>query len=329
LGKLGNFIERGNALKALNYDVSFLYIGTICNCMRYALEKGTKYKYNEKVINGRNCIKRGGVHLLDRKIQIVIADDNKEFGDILSEYLSSQDDIEIVGVAREGNEACDMIAEKQPDIAILDIIMPHLDGLGVLEKINTMSLKKRPLFIVLSAVGQDKITQRALALGAEYYIVKPFDMEMLVSRIRQLKGINHNVIMRQDYPRESKLQQYRPVKHDIEVEVTNIMHEIGVPAHIKGYQYLRDAIMMVVKDLDVINSITKQLYPTIAREYNTTPSRVERAIRHAIEVAWSRGQIDAIDALFGYTVNVGKGKPTNSEFIAMVADKLRLAMKVS
>jgi len=298
--------------------------------MQYALEKGIKYKYNDFVTTCRNRLKRGGVCLLDRKIQIVIADDNKEFGEILCDYLSGQDDIEIVGVARDGNEACKIIAEKQPDIAILDIIMPHLDGLGVLEKMNTMTLKKRPLFIVLSAVGQDKITQRALALGAEYYIVKPFDMELLVSRIRQLKGNSSNVIMRQDYPRESKLQQYRPVKqHDIEVEVTNIMHEIGVPAHIKGYQYLRDAIMMVVKDLDVINSITKQLYPAIAREYNTTPSRVERAIRHAIEVAWSRGQVEAIDALFGYTVNMGKGKPTNSEFIAMVADKLRLAMKVS
>ncbi len=267
--------------------------------------------------------------MLERKIQIVIADDNKEFGDILSEYLSNQNDIEVIGVARDGNEACELITERQPDIAILDIIMPHLDGLGVLEKVNSISLKKRPLFIILSAVGQDKITQRALALGAEYYIVKPFDMEVLVSRIRQLKDTNQNSIIRSDYTMESKAPYRAPVQRDLEVEVTSIMHEIGVPAHIKGYQYLRDAIMMVVKDLDVINSITKLLYPSIAREYNTTPSRVERAIRHAIEVAWSRGQMDAIDALFGYTVSIGKGKPTNSEFIAMVADKLRLEMKVS
>ena len=267
--------------------------------------------------------------MLERKIQIVIADDNKEFGDILSEYLSNQNDIEVIGVARDGNEACELITDRQPDIAILDIIMPHLDGLGVLEKVNSISLKKRPLFIILSAVGQDKITQRALALGAEYYIVKPFDMEVLVSRIRQLKDTNQNSIIRSDYTMESKVPYRAPVQRDLEVEVTSIMHEIGVPAHIKGYQYLRDAIMMVVKDLDVINSITKLLYPSIAREYNTTPSRVERAIRHAIEVAWSRGQMDAIDALFGYTVSIGKGKPTNSEFIAMVADKLRLEMKVS
>ena len=267
--------------------------------------------------------------MLERKIQIVIADDNKEFGDILYEFLSKQSDIEVVGIARDGNEACDLIATKQPDIAILDIIMPQLDGLGVLEKLNSMSLKKRPLFIILSAVGQDKITQRALSLGAEYYIVKPFDMEILVSRIRQLKGLNQNAVIRSDYTMESKVPYQAPTQRNLEVEVTNIMHEIGVPAHIKGYQYLRDAIMMVVKDLDIINSITKQLYPSIAREYNTTPSRVERAIRHAIEVAWSRGQVEAIDELFGYTINIGKGKPTNSEFIAMVADKLRLEMKVS
>jgi len=268
--------------------------------------------------------------LLDKKIQVVIADDNKEFGDILCEYLNNQEDIEVIGVARDGLEAFDLITTRLPDIAVLDIIMPHLDGLGVLEKINTTSMKKRPLFIILSAVGQDKITQRALALGAEYYVVKPFDMDVLVSRIRQLKDTSHSQVIRSDHPNEIKVSHHRmPQQKNLEVEVTNIMHEIGVPAHIKGYQYLRDAIMMVVKDLDIINSITKQLYPSIAREYNTTPSRVERAIRHAIEVAWSRGQVDTIDSLFGYTVNLGKGKPTNSEFIAMVADKLRLELKVS
>lgn len=267
--------------------------------------------------------------MADRKIQVLIADDNKEFGDILCEYLSNQDDIEVVGVARDGLEAYDLITTKTPDIAVLDIIMPHLDGLGVLEKVNSISMKKRPLFIILSAVGQDKITQRALALGAEYYVVKPFDMDVLISRIRQLKDNGQPAVIRSDFSSSIRPQQHLPTPRNLEMEVTSIMHEIGVPAHIKGYQYLRDAIMMVVKDLDIINSITKQLYPSIAREYNTTPSRVERAIRHAIEVAWSRGQVEAIDSLFGYTVNIGKGKPTNSEFIAMVADKLRLEMKVS
>lgn len=268
--------------------------------------------------------------MTSKKIQIVIADDNREFGDILYEYLNNQSDIEVVGVARDGVEAYDLINAKLPDIAILDIIMPHLDGLGVLEKIGATAMSKRPLFIILSAVGQDKITQRALALGAEYYVVKPFDMDVLVSRIRQLKNVSQSNVIRSEHSSsEIRPPYHAPQPKNLEAEVTNIMHEIGVPAHIKGYQYLRDAIMMVVKDLDVINSITKQLYPSIAREYNTTPSRVERAIRHAIEVAWSRGQVDTIDSLFGYTINIGKGKPTNSEFIAMVADKLRLEMKIA
>lgn len=266
---------------------------------------------------------------MSKKITVLIADDNREFGDILYEYLSNQSDIEVVGVARDGMEALDLITAKTPDIAILDIIMPHLDGLGVLEKINTMQLQKRPLFIILSAVGQDKITQRALSLGAEYYVVKPFDMEVLVSRIRQLKDAGpSSSVVKPEGMSDVKTVYRTSTPKNLEAEVTGIMHEIGVPAHIKGYQYLRDAIMMVVKDLDIINSITKQLYPSIAREYNTTPSRVERAIRHAIEVAWSRGKVDAIDSLFGYTVSLGKGKPTNSEFIAMVADKLRLELKV-
>jgi len=281
----------------------------------------------------------GGYVLSNKKINVLIADDNREFGDILCEYLSNQNDIEVVGLARDGFEAVDLILQNTPDIAILDIIMPHLDGLGVLEKIASTNMEKKPLFIVLSAVGQDKITQRALALGAEYYIVKPFDMDVLVSRIRQLKDSSYVPsatstlpssisVHRNDVVADKKSAHIANTTRNLEVEVTNIMHEIGVPAHIKGYQYLRDAIMMVVKDLDVINSITKLLYPSIAKEYNTTPSRVERAIRHAIEVAWSRGQVEAIDALFGYTVNLGKGKPTNSEFIAMIADKLRLELKV-
>lgn len=262
------------------------------------------------------------------KVRVLIADDNKEFGEILREYLNNQNDIEVVGVARDGAEAYEMICQLAPDLVILDIIMPYLDGLGVLEKINLAQLSKRPLFIILSAVGQDKITQKALSLGAEYYVVKPFDMDVLITRIRQLKDIFSTSVTRSEYSSEPKIPA-QPSYRNLESDVTNIIHEIGVPAHIKGYQYLRDAIIMVIKDIDIINSITKQLYPSIAREYNTTPSRVERAIRHAIEVAWSRGQVDTIDSLFGYTVNLGKGKPTNSEFIAMVADNLRLQLKVS
>lgn len=265
----------------------------------------------------------------EQKIRILIADDNREFGNILYEYLNDQEDMEVIGIANDGFEAVEFITGRQPDIVILDIIMPHLDGLGVLERMNSMSLKNKPLFIILSAVGQDKITQKALSLGAEYYVVKPFDMDVLVSRLRQLNGAESDGSINSGYhTSEGNVPNYNYMNRDIETRVTNIMHQVGIPAHIKGYQYLRDAIIMVINDIELINSITKQLYPNIAKEHNTTSSRVERAIRHAIEVAWSRGQVEAIDSLFGYTINIGKGKPTNSEFIAMVADKMRLDMKV-
>lgn len=269
-------------------------------------------------------------------MRILIADDNRDFSDILSEFIDRQEDMEVIDVAGNGEEACILIEQHVPDIVILDVIMPYLDGIGVLEKVQEMDLKKRPIFVMLSAVGQDKITERALALGAEYYIVKPFDMNTLLNRIRQLKTmsstsksnstiVNANLSASRAFLPKAKPM---PTAHTLETEVTSVIHEIGVPAHIKGYQYLRDAIIMVINDMDILNSITKQLYPNIAKQYNTTPSRVERAIRHAIEVAWSRGKMDTIDKLFGYTVNNGKGKPTNSEFIALIADRLRLEMQV-
>lgn len=267
--------------------------------------------------------------LSEKKIHVVIADDNREFSEILKEYIDNQKDMKVVGTAGDGFEAFELIFNLLPDVVILDIIMPHLDGLGVLEKVNSTPLKKRPTFIILSAVGQDRITQRALTLGAEYYVVKPFDMEVLVSRIKQLKGLSKFTVFSPERRVDIKNLNNMEAERNLEVEVTNAMHEIGVPAHIKGYQYLRDAIMMVVNNLDIINSITKQLYPNIAKKYNTTPSRVERAIRHAIEVAWNRGKVDAINSIFGYTINMGKGKPTNSEFIAMIADKLRIELRVN
>lgn len=266
-------------------------------------------------------------------MQIVISDDNKDFCEILSEYLGKQPDMEVVGVAHNGIEACAMIQEKQPDIVILDVIMPHLDGIGVLERMGTVDFERRPVFIMLSAVGQDKITEKALSLGAEYYIIKPFDMATLIKRIHQLRETHHIIKSNAKSSSTPKMttpgqQTYALSALSLEKEVTNVIHEIGIPAHIKGYQYLRDAIIMAINDMDILNSITKQLYPNIAKKYNTTPSRVERAIRHAIEVAWSRGKMDTIDELFGYTVNNGKGKPTNSEFVALIADRLRLELQV-
>ena len=264
-----------------------------------------------------------------QKIKILIADDNKDFCSILSEYLSMQPDFEIIGIAKDGLEAIEAITSKLPDIVILDIIMPHLDGLGVLEKLNSMSLEKIPKIIVLSAVGQDKITQKALALGAEYYVVKPFDMEVFAKRIRECMGVISSIPERKTLIGQSSAVISNSPTQDLESAITNIIHEIGVPAHIKGYIYLREAITMVVSNMELLSAVTKELYPSIARKYNTTSSRVERAIRHAIEVAWGRGRVDVINGLFGYTISNDKGKPTNSEFIAMVADKLRLEMKIS
>ena len=260
----------------------------------------------------------------ESKISVLIADDNKEFCNILNDYLLSQRDIVVTGIAKDGLEALKLIEEKQPDLVVLDIIMPHLDGLGVLERINSLGLEKTPRVIVLSAVGQDKITQRAITLGADYYVVKPFDMDVFTERIRQM--FNSTI---SEEPTNSKPTISVVEGSKREVEITSIIHEIGVPAHIKGYMYLREAITMVVNDMELLSAITKELYPSIAKKYNTTASRVERAIRHAIEVAWGRGQIDAINKIFGHTIHNDKGKPTNSEFIAMVADKLRLKNKVS
>lgn len=276
----------------------------------------------------------------DNKISVVIADDNKEFCSILNDYLLSQRDIVVTGIAKDGREALEFIQDKKPDLVVLDIIMPHLDGLGVLEKLNTLNIDKMPRIIVLSAVGQDKITQKAITLGADYYVVKPFDMDVFTKRIREMfhnspqeeEQMQHRKTSMQ---REAMQVQQAPAPQvqsgpfDLETEITNIIHEVGVPAHIKGYMYLREAITMVVNDMELLSAVTKELYPSIAKKYNTTASRVERAIRHAIEVAWGRGQIDAINKLFGYTVHNDKGKPTNSEFIAIIADKLRLKNKVS
>ena len=275
----------------------------------------------------------------DSKISVLIADDNKEFCSILNDYLLNQKYIVVTGIAKDGREALELIVERKPDLVILDIIMPHLDGLGVLEKLNTMDLEKTPRIIILSAVGQDKITQQAITLGADYYTVKPFDMEVFTKRIREMFNSAPTIqessaqSNRVSYPTTSSYiltsepKSKTPV--DLETEITNIIHEIGVPAHIKGYMYLREAITMVVNDMELLSAVTKELYPSIAKKYNTTASRVERAIRHAIEVAWGRGQIEAINKLFGYTVHNDKGKPTNSEFIAIIADKLRLKNKVS
>lgn len=261
------------------------------------------------------------------KWSVAIADDNERMVEILKEIIHQDEELQLIGTAGNGEDVCRIIKEKEPDIVLIDIIMPKLDGLTVMEKIGQDDrLHKKPAFVVVSAIGQERITEDAFLLGASYYIMKPFDHDMLLNRVQSLKGDQkrRKAELRKVTPYENKAA-YR--ERNLETDVTNMIHEIGVPAHIKGYQYLRDAIMMAVEDMNMLNSITKILYPTIAKNHQTTPSRVERAIRHAIEVAWSRGKMDTIDELFGYTVSVGKGKPTNSEFIALIADKIRLDYK--
>jgi two-component system response regulator (stage 0 sporulation protein A) len=261
-------------------------------------------------------------------LKVAIADDNENMLRILGQVIADEKDFAVVGTATNGEDTVAIIKEKEPDVVLLDIIMPHLDGLTVMEKIrNDKDIKKEPAFIIISAVGRESVTEDAFNMGATYYIMKPFDNEMLVNRIRYVKNNRHtgkdkqvNSILSQDSLAISD--------RNLEADITNIIHDIGIPAHIKGYQYLRDSIILSVKDSEVINSITKILYPTIAKKYQTTSSRVERAIRHAIEVAWNRGNTDTLNGLFGYTISNGKGKPTNSEFIALIADKIRLQYNI-
>lgn len=218
-----------------------------------------------------------------------------------------------------------------PEILVLDLIMPHMDGFGVLESLNSMELPNYPRIIMTSAIGQDSIIQKAMSLGAQYYLVKPVNMNLLVKRINQLENSAAEILKPesgQSNLKRSLVLRDSLLNNDLEIDITNLIHEVGVPAHIKGYQYLRDAISLVVGNMDLLGAVTKELYPTVASMNNTTPSRVERAIRHAIELAWNRGKLETLDALFGYTVQNDKGKPTNSEFIAIIADKLRLERKV-
>lgn len=341
------------------------------------------------------------------KLNVAIAEDNEQMLQYIDEGLKQKKEFEIVGETKDGKSLYQMIREKQPDVVILDLILPQMDGLSLMEKVRRdPEISSQPDFIVVSSVSNARITENAFRLGAAYYMLKPFDRENLSERIWALRrqepetdgagdgallyGASEGIAEGQSgygatgrtpadqsgyrvadrtsggqsgYGAAGHLEEDRalygmagrqfsekpPQEHrksgvsqergkygtmpwrpdewsmeDLETYVTELLHEVGVPAHIKGYQYLREAICLTVKDMTLLNSVTKVLYPTIARRYQTTASRVERAIRHAIEVAWNRGRIETIEALFGYTVDTGKSKPTNSEFIALIADRIRL-----
>lgn len=259
------------------------------------------------------------------EIAVAIADDNERILDLLGEIIGSDKDLKLVGKANNGEDAYSLIKEKQPDVMLLDLIMPKMDGLSVMDLVNNdEEIKKRPSFIIVTAVGQERITEDAFRKGANYYILKPFNNEMVLNRIKNVGHVLHSDVR---FVADNGQNRSAQPEVNLEARVTDMIHEIGIPAHIKGYHYLRDAIIMSIEDMDVLNAITKVLYPTVAKKHQTTASRVERAIRHAIEVAWSRGKLDTLDELFGYTVSNGKGKPTNSEFIALIADTIRLEYK--
>ena len=246
---------------------------------------------------------------------VIIADNAEEFCNSLTAALQRAGDFHVMGTANDGEQAIRMITERKPNILVLDLMLAKQDGLSVLKAIAAMPHK--PVTLATSRFVTDYVASAAANLGVRYLMLKPCDMSVLVERLKELRG--GDAI--------HKDPSHYPSATSIESMVTNVIHEIGVPAHIKGYQYLREAIMIAVDDMDVINAITKVLYPQVAKTFQTTPSRVERAIRHAIEVAWDRGDLDTLQRFFGYTVSNTKGKPTNSEFIALIADKLQLQLK--
>ena len=254
---------------------------------------------------------------MDNSTTVLIADNSEEFCSALTAELQKAGGFQVVATASDGEQAVRLITQHKPKVAVLDMMLPKRDGIAVLKAIDRMEHK--PIILATSGFVTDFVACAASNLGVRYLMLKPCDMEAVVERLKEIRGGDSR----------KTLPSRQSDKTSIESMVTGIIHEIGVPAHIKGYQYLREAIIIAVGDMDVINAITKVLYPQVAKTFQTTPSRVERAIRHAIEVAWDRGDLDTLQRFFGYTVSNTKGKPTNSEFIALIADKLQLQLKAA
>jgi len=269
--------------------------------------------------------RKGGQEMTS--LNVAIAEDNPKTMELLNDMLKNEEGIQVVGNAQTGEDAYQMILNSKPDIVLLDVIMPGMDGIEVMEKVkDKANLEKSPSFIIVSAAGSENVTGDAFDMGANYFIMKPFKKEVVIDKIRRVGDYGtRNRGTRLAGNRKVNVIGY--MEQNLENDVTQILHEIGVPAHIKGYHYLRDAIASSVEEPEMLTSVTKVLYPSIAKKHQTTPSRVERAIRHAIEVAWNRGKMETINEIFGYTVSNGKGKPTNSEFIALLSDKIRLDYK--
>lgn len=263
------------------------------------------------------------------EINVAIAEDNSQMLSLLNDMVERERGFHVVGKANNGEDAFSMILETKPDLVLMDVIMPKMDGISVMERIRREKPdEKLPPFIMITAAGSDQVAADAFQRGASYYIMKPFDPVVVMDKIRRVVRGTAKLSAKDEMKTvDPYVNREEYMEQNLENDVTRMLHEIGIPAHIKGYQYLRDAIAISVHEDDTLISVTKVLYPTIAKQHNTTASRVERAIRHAIEVAWERGRLEAIYDLFGYTVSTGKGKPTNSEFIALIADKIRLDYK--
>lgn len=262
---------------------------------------------------------------MDDKLKVLIADNNMEFCQTLANYINEQKELEIIGIANDGKKTIEIINDTKPNIVLMSLFLPILDGLSVLERIN-IECDTKPTFIILSSIGQDKIIKKAIQLGAEYYIIKPFDIEFLAKSIKELKSSN-NALFKDKEIKKQNLHSDKESQKNLELKVTHIICEIGIPAHLKGYYYIRESIIMVVTNIELLNKVTKLLYPKIAHKFNSTPSRVERGIRNAIDVAWEKnGNIEILENIFGYTISSSKGRPTNSEFIALIADKIRLEL---
>ena len=252
---------------------------------------------------------------MEKKMKVLLADDSADFGYSCKNALQSSG-YDVVVTSKDGSEVLRSLEQSGADVLLLDAFMPHVDAIGVMRGMDNLNLRKRPLTVVMSYSDNSNLEKQILSAGADYFFLKPVDVDLLAERIGQLADFKDDKIA-------------GTAESSLDVIVSDIMHQIGVPAHIKGYQYLRHAIILTVNDYTLMNSVTKELYPTVAKMFKTTSSRVERAIRHAIEVAWDRGDVDVLSSYFGYTIQNSRGKPTNSEFIAMISDKLRLKLKIS